>query len=301
MKRPFRVGEKYRNRHGEYEVVRLEEPKMMIRYADGQVLETDVELQARIWQNIQMEESITTLQKETAPSPRSPRSAGGGGQFHGLQEHDFQRGTAGTSWRARENLGGLLAQVMSDTTKSLFQSYAIYRQAEVHIVQPAYYVVEERRRWREAKFVFRLDTQGANFGFYIEKNWDTMDGTWDWLNFLKALEDDTFLQQKIQAAMLQLQLRWEACIHRDDELDAVVEATQGGLRWRENQKEAESITWSAFVERLKAIETEKWCDLYLLAHMPKDRAIALGAGIAKPVTEVYRALLPLYVASTKAG
>ena len=297
MKHPFRVGERYRNRLGEYEVVKLEEPKMVIRYPDGRVLETDVALQARIWQNIQMEESVITLEKQPAPARHAPRSTQGGAQFHGLQESDFQRGTAGTSWRARENLGGLLAQAMSDATRSLFQSYAIYRQAEVHIVQPAHYVVEGRRRLREAKFIFRLDAQRASYGFYIEKNDGEMDDTWDWPRFLKALKGDAALQRQTHAAMLQLQLRWDVNLERHEELDAVVEATQDGLRWQEGQKKPENITWPAFVERLEAIDPNRWCNLYLLAQMPKEQAIALGAGIAEPVTRVYRALLPLYAAS----
>ena len=55
MEHPFEVGVKYRNRHGEYEVINLEGSKMVIRYSNGNLLETTVELQARIWWNIQAE------------------------------------------------------------------------------------------------------------------------------------------------------------------------------------------------------------------------------------------------------
>lgn len=55
MEHPFEVGGKYRNHHGEYEVMNLEDSKMVIRYSNGNLLETTVELQARIWWNIQAE------------------------------------------------------------------------------------------------------------------------------------------------------------------------------------------------------------------------------------------------------
>jgi hypothetical protein len=41
MKHPFQVGGKYRNRDGEYEVIRLDDRKMEIQYTSGRVLETD--------------------------------------------------------------------------------------------------------------------------------------------------------------------------------------------------------------------------------------------------------------------
>ena len=50
---PFEVGKQYRNRDGEYQVVSIDEPNMVIRYRDGYVIESSIVLQARIWENIQ--------------------------------------------------------------------------------------------------------------------------------------------------------------------------------------------------------------------------------------------------------
>jgi len=296
MRHPFKVGGRYRNRRGEYEVIGLEEPKMMIRYLDGSVLETTVEIQARIWRNIQIEESRETPVR--APISRPGRRRQRGLEFQGLQEHDFQRGVAGTSWRARTSLGGLLAQRMSDATRDHFQSYAIYRRAEVHIAQPSYY--DPSRSERDAKFAFDLDAQRARYGFYIEKNDGPMDDTWDWLRFLTALGGDTALQQEVETAMRQLKLHWEVYVWDEGGLIAQVKAAQEGLIWEwQSQDGLGDIAWSDFVSRLRAIETEKWCDLHLCTHMDKDRAIAAGIHIVDPVTTVYRALLPLYEASVQ--
>jgi hypothetical protein len=50
---PFKVGKQYRNRDGEYQVISINEPNMVIRYQDGRTVESSIVLQARIWENIQ--------------------------------------------------------------------------------------------------------------------------------------------------------------------------------------------------------------------------------------------------------
>jgi hypothetical protein len=81
-------------------------------------------------------------------------------------------------------------------------------------------------------------------------------------------------------------------------LIAQVKAAQENLIWEWYSRDAsEDISWSGFVDKLRAIQTKKWCDLYLCTYIDKDRAIAAGIHIVDPVTEVYRALLPLYGAS----
>ena len=272
---------------------------MVIRSSNGGVLETTVELQARIWQNIQAEESLKSRVQTLDSLSRRRRQGGQRGlEFQGLQDHDFQKGVAGTSWRARTSLGGLLAQRMSDTTRHFFQSYAIYRRAEVHIAQPTYYDTETK--WQQAKFVFELDSEGARYGFYIEKNEGPMDDTWHWPNFLGALESEPKLRQEVEFAMRRLGLRWEVYVWDDGGLIAQVRALPTGLTWEwEDRAEVEEIQWPAFIQRLRDIETEKWCDLYLCTSIVKDLAIASGIQLVDTVTEVYRALLPLYEASTR--
>jgi hypothetical protein len=50
---PFQVGKQYRNRDGDYHVISITEPNMVIRYLDGRTIESSIILQARIWENIQ--------------------------------------------------------------------------------------------------------------------------------------------------------------------------------------------------------------------------------------------------------
>ena len=169
MKYPFEEGKTYRNRKGEYEVVSLDGPRMVIRYTDGSMLRTRVDVQARIWQNIQMEARIEREKQRAESRPRLKRRGRGRGlDFQGLEDHDFQKGVGGTSWRARTSFGGRLAQRMTDTTPYFFQSYAIYRRAVVRLAQPEHY--SPKTKWQEAKYDFSLDAKQARFGFLIEKN-----------------------------------------------------------------------------------------------------------------------------------
>lgn len=294
----FEIGGRYWNRHGEYEVVELDGANMVIQYSNGRRLETSVERQARIWKNIQAEERIEAevRQRDRAPKP-APRVRQRGLELRGLQDHDFQRGVGGTSWRARTGLGGHLAERLSDTTKRFFQSYAIYRRAEVHIAQPSYY--DTKIKWQQAKFVFELNSDGATYGFYIEKNSGPMDGTWDWPRFLAVLALESALRQRIDSAVRELGLHWQVYLPDDGGLVAQVRASPTGFTWEQKESNAsEEINWSGFSDRLRAIEAEKWCDLYLCTSIPKGAAIAMGLQLVDPVTEVYQALLPLYEGST---
>jgi hypothetical protein len=54
----FQAGQKFRNRKGEFTVLRLEGETMIIRYTDGRMVRTPVAMQERIWQSIQDEELL---------------------------------------------------------------------------------------------------------------------------------------------------------------------------------------------------------------------------------------------------
>ena len=301
MEHPFQVGKMYRNRTGEYEVVGLDGPRMVIRYTDGSVLRTRVEVQARIWQNIQLEASLEREKQRAASQPRLQRRGGQrGADFQGLEDHDFQKGVAGTSWRARTSLGGRLAQRMTDLTSRFFQSWAIYRKAEVHIAEPMHY--NSGAKARAAKFAFALYPEGAWYGFYIEKNTGPMDTTWHWPDMVDALCFDTRLLEEIERAMRTHDLRWKLYVWGDGSLVTQVGAAAEGLVREGHEGEAlEVSSWSEFIGQLRELDPETWYALVLIKNLPKDTAQAAGAGLVALVTEAYRALLPLYEASTRQG
>jgi hypothetical protein len=155
---PFSVGSTYRNRDGDYEVISIREPKMRIRYASGRELEADIAQQERTWRNMQLDDNVpapaapASTRSASSRAPVRARVGQRGRDFRGLQDHDFQRGTAGTTWRRKESLGGLLAEMMSQATSHDCQHYAIFRRSELHVAQPERYTVDNKPS--QAKFVF---------------------------------------------------------------------------------------------------------------------------------------------------
>lgn len=296
MKRSFEIGGKYRNRLGEYEVVELKGDRMVIRYVDGTIQENSAKLQARILQNMQAEVQLRQARKERqARSRRQPQRAG---QALCLHEVDFQEGVQGTSWRARSGLGGLLAQQMSELTRRDFQSYAVPRRPQVHVVQPERY--DTGKRTREAKFILELDARRARYGFRVEKNSAQMDDSWDWKALLNALEGNEKLWQLMGAVMRSMGLRWQVCGEDSSNPDVLVIPSNGGLLWHSlDEKEHETLSWPDFIANLEGMERDEWCNLDLCVELDKEEAIAKGPELVKEVVEVYRALLPLYDASTQ--
>lgn len=298
MRNPFEVGGTYRNRKGEYEVVELDGSKMVICYTSGEVLETHVELQARILTNMQAERAARKRQATRKAARRSRHSPAARIHFDGLVDGDFQHGTAGTSWRARTSLGGLLMERLSVRSNRQFLSHAIYGRAEAHIAEPEHY--EKKTSPQQAKLVFLMGPDSARYGLYIEKNNGPMDKRWHWPNLMAALGSNRGLQEKTLVAMRRLRLQWEAYNPPGEGAATRVTAGEDGLRWQPAQGEAETVSWEAFVQRLTALAEDTWCDLYLWTATDKNEAVAAGSGIADKAVEVYGELLPLYDAAVGA-
>jgi hypothetical protein len=126
-----------------------------------------------------------------------------------------------------------------------------------------------------------------------------MDGTWHWPNMMEALSNNR-LCEEIASIMQEHNLRWKLHVWGDGSLVGEVKATDGGLRWeRQDHEGADAASWSEFESWLRTLDLNTWYDLFLLTSLPKEQAISAGAGIVTAVSDVYRALLPLYEASTR--
>lgn len=69
----FEVNGTYINRRGKYTVLSLNPPKMQVRYEDGEAAELKIAIQARIWENILVEQEAAAARR----SARSAQAAGG--------------------------------------------------------------------------------------------------------------------------------------------------------------------------------------------------------------------------------
>lgn len=75
----FEVGGNYENRIGKYTVLEINHPKMSIRYDNGETAELNINIQARIWENIVAEEEARANIR-TARAER--RAAGATNNFY---------------------------------------------------------------------------------------------------------------------------------------------------------------------------------------------------------------------------
>lgn len=69
----FEVGGQYENRIGKYTIKEINYPKMTVRYQNGETAELNINIQSRIWENIQAEEEAKAMSR----SARAARSAAG--------------------------------------------------------------------------------------------------------------------------------------------------------------------------------------------------------------------------------
>lgn len=298
MKHPFVVGRRYRNRVGEYEVLSISDPNMIVRYRDGRTSEVNIDIQTRIWNNIRLE---TVATDDDDPECELPEGEGEpGAAFDGLKVGDFQHGISGTCWRARSGLGGALAHKLGEAAGQPFASFAIFRRAQVHVVLPDCY--SKQKSAHKAKFLLQLEPDQATFGFYIEKSDRLMDKSWDWRQMLGVLKADPDLQATVEEAMRAQDLAWEIYLSDariEDALLATITAGEQGLNWSwETKEQVDALTWSAFVDRLAALRRDAWADVYLGCHLSRGKAIIEGVRIVDRAVAAFAALLPLYQAST---
>lgn len=294
MKNPFKVGEKYRNNLGEYEVVSIDNPDMTIRLEDGRLIDTTVKLQARIWKRVRWERKH---KKEVKASKRSRKRRRRKAKFPGFKETDFQEGVKGTSWRARTKLAGLIKDGLTDKTRYEFQSYAVYGQPIGHYVIPEYY--DKKHRGESAKFVLDLNPERARYGFHIKKGEATEETRANWKRLIVELAEDTDLQKQIVRSMQMRNLHWDLYPDEAEEASIHVGVTEDEqLSW-ERPEGSEKLTWDQFIDKLEEISAEEPYNIYLCAHLDKEEAIEKGTKLADIIVELFRDLLPLYEISTR--
>ena len=128
----------------------------------------------------------------------------------------------------------------------------------------------------------------------MEKNDGAMDESGHWTDLVNGLSER---QADVAQAMREHDLHWEAYTE-DGELLAEVTAGEEQLRWKGSDS-AEKIGWAEFVERLDDMGGDVEYRLCLCGQIDKPQALSAGTELGDRVAEVYRALLPLYLASTR--
>lgn len=197
----FQVGKVYANRKGSYEVVNLDQKTgdMLIRYTDtGDEQVVNIELQARIWNNMRLEEQEAARQ---AAHEEAQYQRGYGEAFIGLQESDFKTSTEGTTWRSRAGLAGAVASKASEGIPYTLVSWSIYRWPVAFLTHREDYAMAAFEMGsRKAKYTLEIDEDHLYYGFYIEKGDVLLDHEWDWPRLLHRLMGNGSLRSVIATA-----------------------------------------------------------------------------------------------------
>lgn len=287
MNHPFKIGEMYENMNGTYTVLSISPPKMTIKYENGSQSVADIEIQERIWSRIQDELAFARQEYERRTKINRPPI-----DFPGLAEGDFKDNVAGTNWRSRAGLAGLVSRQLSDSSEMLFTSVAIYRRPQFFVYPPHLPMFNQAEGVKLPKFVVHLSSEMLLYGFYIEKSDKEMNREWYWPLFLDLLSEEKW-QEYLIRIMEEWQLKW---ILR---FEGKVEESGSDLPPVETiissfSEDSQFHGFSDLVVYLHELSEEKWCNLYIAKTMSKEEAIGLQTKISEPISQMLNTLVPFY-------
>jgi len=281
---PFRTGERYENRRGLFEVVSINGDSLQIRWDTGEVVNTSVDLQAKILRNMEKELTDAAAQKRK----RTPKSFGE--FFRGLRLEDFSDDVTGTHWRSREQLGGAVTRPLE--AKELFNSWSIYGRPEVHWASVSRYGLNHPSL--QAKFFARINQEHILFGLYIERSDKRTDYQDDWIKFVSWCENPENLRW-LHATMLSnkavLTNPYEGW--PDLSFNGTIEATDEGFSWKKAGQET-TFTRGDLPGVLQSFPADLWLNIVLARVLPRVPAIAEADRIASTIAQWFNTLLPIY-------
>lgn len=284
----FKVGDRYENRKGPYEVIAVHGDDMTIRWDSGEEIRTDMKGQAKVLRN---------MQRELEEEPRKYRRTPGwyGDAFVGLKEKDFDQDVTGTCWRSRESLGGLVAKnILSDDLS--FNSWAIYGSPIIHWADVQRY--SRRETPYQAKLVGRMWKGDFWAGFVVERSENPVDSRQDWNAFLSWLENnEDNLKQIVEENNMQIcdpYRTWEGS------LTGTIRASDGAWLYRRSERE-EPEPLNSLHGLLASLSNDTWVDLFVIKIFKQSHALSRGRNIGTEIGEVLTKLVDVYKASTPLG
>jgi len=230
--------------------------------------------------------------------------------FAGFTDNDF-KGIAGTTWRGRDALGGMLAADLRHSVGPDTRSWGVRRRPELHIARSSHYDFAEPRSYAKL-FVYTWgndcedgdeeDGDELAYGLFVEGKRDDDANYPHWRNFRERLRTSDGLSAALFAAMEEHRLivadynqrynRYNRGGALGDQFrshrGAFQSSPPGKPAWRDCSRED-------MIDRLISMQGEhEWIDLHVFAQMDKAAAVKLGPEVVKPVLLVLESLVPVY-------
>lgn len=281
---PFRVGERYENRKGLFEVLSIDRDIMTIRWDTGEKTTSPIDLQTKILRNMERELFAGTTNKGC----RAPKSYGA--LFKGLRPEDFSDDVTGTHWRSREELGGAVTRALD--VREPFDSWSIYKRPEVHWANITRYRLVPT--WLQTKYFVRINRQEMLFGLYVERSNERSENQDDWLRFLAWTGDPencNWLHRTLLRTGARLINPYQAHPHLSF-YGSVIPLKDGSFRHDADKSSVFAAT--ALPVFLSSLRDDLWLNLVIARTISRDDTIAQGTRIGSTIGDFFNTLLPVY-------
>jgi len=181
----FKVGNKYENVKGIYEVIDIKDESMTIRWGNGEQVSTPKDLQRRILERIEFEKDrLEQLNNKTVVSKKKKIA---GKIFTGFENSDFKNSISQTSWRNRTGIGGAVAKkIISD--KYNLNSWAVSGTPAVQWCDIK--LRKQKDEKLQANFYAQVNEHGLYYGLCIERPDTSSNLKNDWDSFLAWLGNE---------------------------------------------------------------------------------------------------------------
>lgn len=288
----FVVGNQYENRKGVYEVMSLNSKKkrMVIKWKNGEEIESPMELQKRIIRNMQLEKLPFKNQTDAKRKSTLPKKHGS--KFVGLKESDFKENVNGTTWRSRNCLGGAVSRLIYSKDHSI-KSWAISRIPEVQWAD-----VDHRKKTpanTQAKFYANISDTVLKYGFKIERSNKIDDLNHNWKTFvawLKLDKNEEWLNNVCKSNELILIVSEHDLNDHLSEIE--IETNKDVWVLKKGKKEITSL-----YNFLSELSENRWIELSIIKTLKKDKVVSKQAMISEKIASLFEVLMPLYEVSIK--
>ena len=281
----FEVGSTYENEKGPYEVLTVDKKtdSMVIRWESGEEITTTVGFQRSIIERVGHE-------AEAAKAGPKRRKGSARAEFGGFQETDFSGSIAGTTWRTQKGLGGMVSGLLK-AGRGPIKSWAVPRLPEIHWMNTTHRARVDKGP--QAKLFARLDKDYLYYGFRVEHSKDESQAQDDWNGFFEWLSDDKN-ESWLKEIVSEYDLRIYFVKDGNKPFDGRIKVVDGAwhLENGENEKNNESLA-----DFLKQFPNTVQVGLQVAKITGKDDTMAQGDKIAKELSGLFDALMPLYKAS----
>jgi hypothetical protein len=285
----FKIGERYENMKGVFEVVAIGRGSMDIRWEDGEQISTPIDLQQRIIERMRFEKQqavVMAIQKEKKAKASASKKAKA---FSGLGDSDFSSTISKTSWRGRGQLGGAVAKLLKNKAFT-FNSWAVLRKPEVN------WIDIQRQKQADLKFQTKFHARTADdhffYGLLIPAPESSSAEKRDWhslMGWLEKPENDTWLAKQVRSYDLSLR-----DLSGQGFTGALVVEGDQWVNRTQDQKKGSVVTLQPFL--VNAGQSGA-LDLRIEKQIDKAAVIEKKQSIAGDLVSLFASLLPVYAAS----